>query len=368
MKEKRTISLPRKIIVPHVHTRSMRQRYKTTILETLRLAVASLVSIIVIMPNTNPGITNDIILLVSISLLNRARRILKIRDIQRIWFGVTNDNFWECKKALRNFYVVGIKIYSEIVHSARQILKFMKLCAKAGKPIAFHCDHPLIIAKEGYSKKAEVEYVRLVLQLARMVPGVKIYFCHISCRESAELILAAQKEGIQAVIEICVNYLWFDSEGTNWNPNLDPKFYNCLNRLRTREDREFLISLLLTDNPLIVVSSDHAPHTKEEKLTGANGIPSIIEVVPVMITLAIRHGINKWRLAQLLSWNISNFLNIPSSTDMVEYEIEEREHDLQYGQNIVNPWNGSMMWFAVREITGSQKESKHKAFALKSCA
>jgi dihydroorotase len=348
--KKRTIKLPKKIIVPHVHSRSMRQRYKTTILETLRLAIASFVSVIVIMPNTNPGIINEAILLVSISLLNRARRILGIGDMQRIWFGTTNNNFWECKKALQNFYVVGLKVYSNIIFSTRQILKLMRLCARAGKPIAFHCDHPMIIAKEGYSKKAEVEYVRLVLYLAHMVPGVKIYFCHISCRESAELILAAQKEGIQAVIEICVNYLWFDSEGTNWNPGLDPKFYDCLNRLRTKKDREFIISLLLTGNPLIVVSSDHAPHTKEEKLAGANGIPSIMEVVPVMITLAIKHNIPEWRLAQLLSWNVSNFLNIPSSIDMIEYEIEERKHDLQYGPNIVNPWNGSVMWFPVKKI------------------
>lgn len=345
----KTTHLPKRIIVPHVHPRSMRQRYKTTILETLRQAIASLVSIIIIMPNTDPGIINEMILLVSINLLNRARRILKIDNMQRIWFGATNDNYWECKKALSNMYVVGIKVYSATIYAHRQILKLMRLCARAGKPVAFHCDHPMIIAKEGYSKKAEVEYVRMVLQLARLVPKVKLYFCHISCRESAKLILAAQEEGILAVIELCVNYLWFDADGTNWNPDLDPKFYDCLNRLRSKEDREFLLSLLLTNNRLIVVSSDHAPHTREEKLKGANGIPSIMEVIPVMITLAIRHNISDWRLAELLSWNVGNFLNIPTSSDLIEYEVEERVHDLQYGPNIVNPWNGSIMWFVVKE-------------------
>ena len=110
------------------------------------------------------------------------------------------------------------------------ILRLMKAVRKENKVLARHCDDPLTIKRLGGHKiEAEVAEVKKTINLAKQVPGVKIIICHVSCRQSAELILAAQQEGMQIAIELCPQYLWFDSDRTNWNPNLDPVFYHCFN-------------------------------------------------------------------------------------------------------------------------------------------
>lgn len=354
--------IPRVIFDMHVHGRGFYQYRKTTIDQVMKEAANGLINISAFMPNTIPAIIDDIYLEYYFCLAEESRRINKNKFKQYIWFGVTDENIIYCEHALEKDYVIGLKIYPlapdgqgvttgviGVIHDST-IVKAMMLARKQDKVLAAHCDDPIIIAQsKGNPIEAETEYVKKILKLAEQVPGVKIMICHVSCRQSAELILEAQAKGIDVVIELCPQYLWFDNEGTNWNLNLNPIFYYCFNNLRGSEHRKFLIELLTSDNQSILIDSDSACHTREEKLQSKpGGIPSNQELVPTIITLAIKHGIAEARVAQLLSFNHSKFFNIPAPKELVEYEWELKEDHLLYNKGKVeNPWNGSRLYFPV---------------------
>ena len=358
---KQTILLPEVIIDSHCHGRDMEESHKTTVKQTLLEARNGNISISVLMPNTNPPIDWIYRLRHYITIKKQAEKFLKLRQ-QYLYFGITDFNFEECDQALRFPEVVGLKNYpkGEDIESVTTgkigvmydstILLGMKLCRDADKVFAAHCDDPKIIAIEGNTIKAEVEYVKKIIESAKLMPGVKIVICHVSCRQSAELILQAQTEGTRIAMELVAHYLWFNKDGTNWNPNIDPIFYHCFNNLRGKEHRIFLVNLLTLNNPLIFIGSDTACHTKYEKLAKQlGGIPSNQEMVAVIVTLASQLGLSDEQVARLLSWNAGEFLNIPVSRNLVEYKLEKRIDALQYNNGIVvNPWNGSKLLFPVK--------------------
>ncbi len=358
---RQTIFLPEVIIDSHCHGRDLEEQHKTTIAQTLLEAVKGLINITVFMPNTYPAITSTGVMFSYFDLIDRAVKKQNIKFKQYIYFGLTDENFNECAQAIQYSRVVGIKVYPKSksgktvttgsvgVVNENTILSAMGLVRSMGKVLAVHCDDPEIIAKERNAIRAEVEYVKKIIRLAREVPGVKVIICHVSCRQSAELILEAQSQGIRIAMEIMPHYLWFDSDGTNWNPELNPVFYHCYNNLRGREHREYLVNLIASKNPLIWVASDTACHTKDEKIEKKlGGIPSNQEMVAVVVTLASQLGLSDGQVARLLSWNISEFLNIPVSRNLVEYNLEKRIDTLQYNNGkVVNPWNGSELLFPI---------------------
>jgi dihydroorotase len=355
-----TFSLPTEIIDTHCHGRDLEQSYKTTVEQVLREAQSAQIAITIFQPNTAPAITNQKMLKQYLEIISRATTKLKIKVKQYVWFGATDDNLEECRLALKNKLVVGLKDYpvdakgksvttGSSIGVARDetIISLMKFVREANKALAIHCDDPQIIKSEGYTIRAEVEYLKKIIRLANLVPGVKLIICHVSCWESANLILEAQRKGLKIAMEIMPHYLWFDNEGTNWQTNLDPIFYHCFNKLRGSEDQKLLCGLLKLNNPLIWIASDSACHTQEEKINKRfGGIPSNQEMVPVVLTLAIQLGLSEKRVAELLSWNAASFLDIPVSRATRQYRLEEKIDELTYNNGIVvNPWNGSKLIF-----------------------
>lgn len=209
------ISLPIDIIDSHCHGRDLDQSYKTTVEQVLFEALSAYIKITIFQPNTSPPITNTAMLNRYLEIIQAAKDKLKIERDQFAWFGATDDNLQECRLALKNKSVVGIKVYprkkggqsvttGSLIGVIRDetILALMKLCREADKAIAFHCDDPLIIEIEGNSIRAESGYVQKIIGLAKLVPGVKVIICHVSCRQSAELILEAQAQDMQIAMEI----------------------------------------------------------------------------------------------------------------------------------------------------------------------
>lgn len=360
------IFLPRIIIDTHIHGRGLKQGYKTTPYQTLKEAKKGNISVSVFMPNTDPPITTMEMLWKYISLLEGVRKDVGLRHEQYLYFGATDGNLEQCEKALRIPAVVGLKIYPKkldggivTVGSAgigvaldETILKMMELTAKSGKVLAVHCDDPEIIGRDGHTIEAEVSYVKKIVFFASKVPEVKVVICHVSCRESANIILEAQRGGMRIAIELTPHHLWFseNGKGMRFSRQLDSVFYHCLNKLRSEEDRKHLVDLLALPSPLIFIGSDSACHTREEKLEkGLAGIPSNQEMVAVIITLAVKMGLSEERIAQLVSYNASKFLGIPVHEGFRGYLVEEGIVDnLQYNNGkVTNPWMGQNLCFVM---------------------
>lgn len=363
--KRKTIKLPEIIINGHGHARDMNQTHKFTVEQYLKESREAKIGISILMPNTDPPITSIAVLERYIWRIERARKKLGIQEKQYVYFGITDDNLKECERALRHPLVIGLKDYPRAkdgktvttgtIGVAHRLTREVgiRLAATYNKVYARHCDNPKVIAKEGNTINAEVADIRDTIKLAKLCPRTKILICHVSCREGAELILEAQEEGLRIAIEICPQYLWFDSNMTNWIPEIDPVFYHCYNNLRPRENRNYLQKDLITkENPLVFISSDSAPHLETEKMANKKlgGIPSHQELVPLAITLVKQKVISEKQMANLISFNPSKFFNIPVPEELVEYEIEEKVDNLQYNHGkVLNPWNGSKLWFPKRK-------------------
>lgn len=347
----KTIFLPETIIDAHCHGRDMEESYKTTVEQTLREAKSGNIGITVFMPNTKPPIIDKDALSYYVGLIWGVTDSLGMKN-QYLHFGVTDDNFKTCGYALKTYdNVVGLKIYPKGVTTGsgigiskdESIIKSLELAVYYDKIVAVHCDGP------NHTIKEETEYLKKVLSCLRKIRAAKVAICHISCRESAEIILRAQQEGLKVALEICPHYLWFDDERTNWNHELDPIFYHCHNKLRSLSDRHYLTSLIRGNNPLVFVSSDNAPHTKEEKLVKKfGGLPTNQEMVAVTITVATKMGLSEKQIGNLICYNAANFLNIPVSENKEEYRLVEKIDNVAYNHGkVVNPWNGSRLIFPV---------------------
>jgi dihydroorotase len=361
---KRLFKLPKEIVNSHVHARDLEESHKTTLLQTLLEAFLAGVRYVCAMPNTSPSISGEEVKENYLALAEHSIAQHKLPIKFRLWFGQTDYNLTACKLALKDHRVPGLKFYPLLaggkavttgkcgVADWSNVEAGMRAAYEADKVYAVHGADPAIFAAEGGCDtiRGEISCDERIIDSAKKFPGIKISICHVSCRESAELILRAQDKGMRIAIEICAQYLWFDDQGTNRRPGLQANFYKCLNALRSPEDRKYLVSLLPLGNPLIYVSADHAPHTSEEKLAGAGGIPSLFETVPVVLTHAVDYGIGEEQVANLLSFNASDHLGLGVSREMEEVELIKRPDKFVYNNGIVvNPWLGSELYFPIRD-------------------
>lgn len=362
------VRLPKLIIDGHTHFRGFRHRYKSTILQVLKEALKRKISISVGMPNPDPPITNVFMLTAIIKQLEFCEKKLKMPQMQRVWFGATDDNLADCEIALKSGRVVGIKIYPShpdkglvttgsgrigVAKPEVTLPQIMKLVRRADKTVAVHAADPILLAEKGEDTiEGELKYGKMVVDMAWNYPGVKIWMCHVSNRDSAELFMDAQDKGMRLIIELAMHYLWFSRDGINMNPCLPTAVYKCFNGLRSSEHMEYLRQLPIKRPKQVVFSSDDARHTRREKWLPWNQAPGGFaanqHLVPAVVTLGFEQGWPEELLWRMLSYNASQFLGISVPDDLVAVEFELRPDDTIYnGGNVFNPWGGLNMLLPV---------------------
>ncbi len=361
------IYLPEVVIDSHCHPRDLEQSYKTTIEQTMLEAFMGRIDISFYMPNSIPAIKDIKTLKLCIKKARAAQKKFSLPYSQKFFFGITDDNLDECEEALYLDEVVGIKDYSmgrkgQTVTTGTIGVKFkktrivgIKLTQKANKVYAKHCGNPrLNVLDRGDSIRSELADVLEIIEIVERIPGAKITICHVSCQESAEAILSAQRKNMLIAIEICPHYLMFSGDGNNWNLKLHPVYYWCFNNLRPRKNLDYLRMLISTsfDNHLIFIGSDNAPHTRTEKIISVQkgkwigGLPSNRHLLPTMITLAKLYCWPHKHLARLVSWNAAKHYGINIPMGLVRCNIEYRKDIGTYNNGIIeNPWSHLKLWY-----------------------
>ncbi|MCL2494978.1 MAG: dihydroorotase [Oscillospiraceae bacterium] len=163
----------------------------------------------------------------------------------------------------------------------REAMERAKAC---GKPILSHCEDTRL----GDSPASEYVPLARDLALARET-GCHYHICHVSTKESVELIRRAKRDGISVTCETAPHYLLLTNEDVQ-----DDGRFKMNPPLRTEEDRQALLAGLL-DGTIDCIATDHAPHTREEKSLGfagsANGIVGLETAFPVLYTKLVLPGI-----------------------------------------------------------------------------
>ena len=295
---------PRYVIFPgfcdvHVHFREPGFSYKETMETGSRASARGGYTTVCTMPNLNP---------VPDSLEHLNAQLERIRSgacIQVVPYGaITVGERGETLADLEAMapYVAGFSDDGRGVQS-EELMRQAMLRAKAlGKPIVAHCEdnsllrggyiHDGAYAKahghRGICSESEWGPIARDLKLVKET-GVSYHVCHISTKESVELIRQAKAEGLDVTCETGPHYLVMDDSMLEENGR-----FKMNPPLRSKEDREALVQGLL-DGTIDMIATDHAPPRAEEKARGleksAFGVVGIETSFPIIYTYLVKPGI-----------------------------------------------------------------------------
>lgn len=206
---------------------------------------------------------------------------------------------------------------------------------KLGKIIAAHCED-ITLVNGGYihdgsyarahghktiSSESEFIQVRRDLRLAKETE-CSYHVCHISTKESVDLIRKAKAEGVDVTCETAPHYLTLcqDDLREDGRFKMNPP-------LRSREDKEALIEGI-QDGTIDMIATDHAPHSQDEKSRGLKfsrmGVVGLETAFPVLYTKLVRSGIiSIERLTELMSLMPRKRFGITSDIGYTLFEIDK---------------------------------------------
>ena len=170
---------------------------------------------------------------------------------------------------------------------------------------------------------SESEYAQIERDL-RLVEetGVAYHICHVSAKESVELIRQAKKRGVNVTAETGPHYLVMDDGDLQ-----EEGRFKMNPPIRGSEDRQALLDGIL-DGTIDMIATDHAPHSAEEKskgLAGSSfGIVGIETAFPVLYTYLVKTGIlSLEKLIDLLANNPRKRFGIPLGEDYTIWNLEK---------------------------------------------
>ena len=192
------------------------------------------------------------------------------------------------------------------------------------KPIVAHCEDDSLLfggyLHDGEYAKAKghrgILSVSESAQIARDImlaqaTGVHYHICHISTKESVELVRFAKAQGIHVTAEVSPHHLVLcdmDIKDDDTNFKMNPP-------LRSKEDRLACIEGLL-DGTIDVIATDHAPHHEDEKArdieTAPFGIVGLETAFPLMYTLFVKtKRMTLKQLIDCMSTKPAQLFNLP---------------------------------------------------------
>jgi dihydroorotase len=137
-----------------------------------------------------------------------------------------------------------------------------------------------------------------------------LHVAHVSTIEAMKAVIEAKKEGTKVTCEVTPHHLALTNE-------ID---YKVNPPLRERADIEYLIEAI-KDGFVDAIATDHAPHSLEDKLKGANGISGIETAFSVCFTKLVSGGyITLNKLSELMSRNPARLMGVNKGEIKIGYE------------------------------------------------
>jgi carbamoyl-phosphate synthase/aspartate carbamoyltransferase/dihydroorotase len=371
------------LIDAHVHLRAPGGEHKEDFRSGTRAALAGGFTTVLAMPNTRPP-------LVSVDAFRIAQKLANSQSLCDVFLyaGASADHIDELPRLANR--AVALKIYMDDTYGPLKVRGLGTL----ERIFASWPENKLICLH------AEEESVAVGVALAA-VTRKNVHFCHISRREEIEMIAFAKSEGLPVTCEVTPHHLYLTYEdGQRLGPYGDMR-----PRLQTQDDVDALWEHINTT--IDIISSDHAPHTREEKgpwphfneqtlwdnleyeqynITASTafsydrfwrpvaedvkqseppeytlhrstppGVPGLESTLPLMLTAAAQKRLTYERLVELLCANPRRIFNLPEQHD-TWVEVDEKLsytfplHPLQTKCGW-SPFEGMRLIGAVQSVT-----------------
>ena len=316
----------------HVHFREPGFSYKETIASGSRAAARGGYTAVCTMPNLNPVPDCPENLSVQQRLIDETA-VISVYPYGAITRGEQGETLADLQGLAPG--VIAFSDDGKGVQSPEMMRRAMREARALHKVIAAHCEDNSLLRggyiHDGAYAKAhghrgicpESEYAQIArdLELAAET-GCAYHVCHISTKESVELIRQAKKSGVDVTCETGPHYLTMDE-----NDLREDGRFKMNPPLRTREDREALVAGLL-DGTVDMIATDHAPHSPEEKARGleksAFGVVGLETAFPVLYTRLVLPGIVPLeRIIHVLTEAPRARFGIPMGQDYTVWDLNE---------------------------------------------
>lgn len=326
------------LIDVHVHLREPGYFYKETILSGSMAAARGGFTTVCAMPNLNP--VPD-----SMEHLNKELEIIKrdafihVLPYGSITVGEKQSELSDMEELAE--LVVAFSDDGVGVQSAEMMENAMLRVKRLNKIIAAHCEvnklldggfvhdgeYARINGLKGISSESEWREIERDIELVRQT-SCDYHVCHVSTKESVELIRRAKAEGLPVSCETAPHYLVLCDMDLK-----DEGRFKMNPPLRSDADRQALIEGII-DGTIDMIATDHAPHSEEEKSGGLksslNGIVGLETSFPILYTKLVRTGIiTLEKLIELMQKNpskrfkIGSPLEIGKPADLAIFDLDE---------------------------------------------
>lgn len=370
----RVIDAKGKYVMPglvdlHVHFRDPGQTHKEDIRTGSQAAAAGGVTTVCCMPNTTPSCDNIETLKYILEKADKESPI-HVEQLSSVTKGQSGSELVDMKAMLD----AGALCFSEDGKSVMDTA----LCEKAFEEIAKldalfmdHCEDMNIrgngvlnkgVASEKYGVPGISNAVEDVIAsrdiFLAAAHGARIHLCHCSTAASVELVRMAKKLGYKVTAEVCPHHFTLtDADITENDSN-----YKMNPPLRTKADVDALIEGLC-DGTMEVISTDHAPHAKDEKakdfMSAPFGIVGIETSAALTYTYLVKTGkLSIMQMADRMSYTPSRIirkyergdLSVGKEADIMIFDPEEKwivdaEKFVSKGHN--TPYNGYELYGKV---------------------
>ena len=316
----------------HVHFREPGFSYKETIATGSHAAAHGGYTAVCTMPNLNPPPDNPESLRIQTDIIERDAKIavFPYGTITKGQLGEELSDMDGMKDSTIAFSDDGKGVQTDGL-----MLKAMQKAHSLGKMIVAHCEDNSLLrggyihdgeyarlhGHRGICSESEFGQIARDLELVKTV-GCKYHVCHISTKESVEIIRQAKALGVDVTCETAPHYLTM----TDLELEEDGRF-KMNPPIRGAEDRDALIEGI-KDGTVDMIATDHAPHSAEEKsrgLAGSNmGVVGIETAFPVMYSRFVKTGvISLEKLVEIMSVRPRERFNIKSDVGFTVFDLSK---------------------------------------------
>lgn len=310
------------LIDVHVHLREPGYERKETIETGTKAAARGGYTTIAAMANTIP-VPDSLENVAYINDLLKQSAKVRVFPYAAITIGERGEEIVDVE-ALAGTRILGFSDDGRGIQEAGVMYQAMKRAKAVDKPIVAHCEDDSLLfggyLHDGEYAKAKghrgILSVSESAQIARDImlaqaTGVHYHICHISTKESVELVRFAKAQGIHVTAEVSPHHLVLcdmDIKDDDTNFKMNPP-------LRSKEDRLACIEGLL-DGTIDVIATDHAPHHEDEKArdieTAPFGIVGLETAFPLMYTLFVKtKRMTLKQLIDCMSTKPAQLFNLP---------------------------------------------------------
>ena len=315
----------------HVHFREPGFSYKETVFSGSQAAARGGYTCVCTMANLNPVPDTPEHLHQQLDLI-RENACIHVHPYGAITMGLKGEVLADLEGMAAD--VAGFSDDGKGVQADSMMRSAMEKAKALDKIIVAHCEVNELL-KGGYSHDgdyarqhghrgicSESEWVQIArdLELVEQI-GCKYHVCHISTKESVDIIRQAKARGVNVTCETGPHYLVMDDSMLK-----EEGRFKMNPPLRSKEDRDALI-LGLQDGTIDMIATDHAPHSAEEKSRGlegsAFGVVGIETAFPICYTYLVKTGIiTLEKLMDLLVTNPRSRFGLPVGGDFSVWDLE----------------------------------------------